>query len=163
MGGSCVPNGGKWEIGPTLITLTDVGKQVFGVEAFVRIPILALLASSHPLQNIQEMHRDHVPQILPGFHLLGSTDVSYNQGMVRFHSPAISPTNISLSDVHIFTVQGHPEFTQPIITKIIEARTMQGVIDEATAADAVRRAGLQNDGVAVVGKAIWGVLGVSGP
>ena len=29
-GSECVPNGGRWEIGPTTIQLTDFGKQFFG-------------------------------------------------------------------------------------------------------------------------------------
>lgn len=30
LGGECLPNGGVWEIGPTQIQLTDIGKQLFG-------------------------------------------------------------------------------------------------------------------------------------
>lgn len=30
LGGECVPNGGIWELGPTPIHLTDIGKQLFG-------------------------------------------------------------------------------------------------------------------------------------
>ncbi|KAJ6600813.1 class I glutamine amidotransferase-like protein [Mycena sp. CBHHK59/15] len=145
MGGSCVPNGGKWEVGPTPVALTSLGKEVFGVDSL----------------NIEEMHRDHVPTVPPTFHLLGSTDVSLNQGMVRFQSTDASPSGISLSDIHIFTVQGHPEFNEPIMTKMVEARSQSGIIDMVTAQDAVRRAAWRNDGVGVVGKTIWGLLGVA--
>ena len=30
LGGECVPNGEVWELGPTQIQLTDIGKQLFG-------------------------------------------------------------------------------------------------------------------------------------
>ena len=36
------------------------------------------------------MHRDHVPAVPPSFHLLGSTAISANQGMVRLY-PGASP------------------------------------------------------------------------
>ncbi|EDQ99850.1 uncharacterized protein LACBIDRAFT_255924, partial [Laccaria bicolor S238N-H82] len=132
LGGECVPNGGRWEVGPMPLDLTDLGKQVFGVESL----------------NVQEMHRDHVPAVPPTFHLLGSTPLSLNQGMA------------TLKDIHIFAVQGHPEFTQPIVDGLVEQRASSGVIDAEAAADAKRRQFWQNDGVPVVGKAIWGILGV---
>jgi GMP synthase-like glutamine amidotransferase len=107
------------------------------------------------------MHRDHVPEVPPTFHLLGSTDVTMNQGMVRFNNSADAPLSpVSLSDINILTVQGHPEFSEPIVTKLVAARTESGLIDPVTSADAVRRANWQNDGVGVVGKAILGVYGV---
>lgn len=146
LGGRCVRNDGKWEVGPTQVTLTGLGKEVFGVESLY----------------IQEMHQDHVPEVPPTFHLLGSTDVAPNQGMVRFRSasPHASPTR--LSDVHIVTVQGHPEFNEPIVSKIVAARAQAGILSAATVADATRRAGGQNDGIGVIGKAILRIYGVAG-
>ncbi|KAF7369045.1 Glutamine amidotransferase type-1 domain-containing protein [Mycena venus] len=144
LGGRCVPND-KWEVGPTPLALTALGKEVFGVESLY----------------IEEMHRDHVPEVPPTFHLLGSTEVSVNQGMVRFHSAAtVPPSPVSLSDIHVFTVQGHPEFNEPIVSKLVDARTASGIIDPVTSVDAVRRAHWQNDGVGVVGKIILGIYGV---
>lgn len=81
-----------------------------------------------------------------------------NQGMVRFTDTDKLPTKLTPADVHIFTVQGHPEFTEPIVSKIIRVRTASGVMDAETAADATRRKDWQNDGV-LIGKAIWKVLG----
>ncbi|KAJ6504230.1 class I glutamine amidotransferase-like protein [Mycena vitilis] len=150
LGGRCVANGGRWEVGPTPIALTTLGKDVFGVDSLY----------------IEEMHQDHVPELPPTFHLLGSTDISPNQGMVKFFnsypSPSSSPapsSPISLADVHIFTVQGHPEFTEPVVSKLVSARTASGVLDAVTSADAVRRANWQNDGMGVVGTAILRVYG----
>ncbi|KAJ7705335.1 class I glutamine amidotransferase-like protein [Mycena rosella] len=144
LGGRCVRNDGKWEVGPTPVALTRLGQDVFGVESLY----------------IQEMHQDVVPEVPPTFHLLGSTDVALNQGMVQFNSAAAPASPVSLSDIHIFTVQGHPEFTEAIMTKMVATRAEQKIIDAATAADAVRRAGWQNDGVGVVAKAILGIYGV---
>lgn len=106
------------------------------------------------------MHRDHVPSVPPEFHLLGSTPVCFNQGMVRFHNTAMSPTSFSLTDIHILTVQGHPEFTKSISSKVIEARSASGILSTETAEDARRREDWRNDGVTIVGRVIWGVLDV---
>ena len=39
LGGECVPNDGKWEVGPTAMQLTAVGKQLFGdLDTVVSIP-----------------------------------------------------------------------------------------------------------------------------
>ncbi|KAK7052321.1 glutamine amidotransferase type-1 domain-containing protein [Favolaschia claudopus] len=156
LGGRCVKNGGKWEVGPTAVALTALGKEVFGVDT---LSVLTASTLETP-QYIEEMHQDHVPEVPPTFHLLGSTVVSVNQGMVRFDSPRESQSPVALSNIHIFTVQGHPEFNEPIVTKLVAARKAQGIIDAATAADATERAYWQNDGVGVVGKAILGVYGV---
>jgi GMP synthase-like glutamine amidotransferase len=104
------------------------------------------------------MHRDHVPEVPSMFHLLGSTSISHNQGMVCFHDAAVSLTSFSLTDIHILTVQGHPEFTKSISSAIIEARTASGVLNAESAEDARRREDWRNDGV-VVGRVIWNILG----
>jgi GMP synthase-like glutamine amidotransferase len=166
LGGRCVPNGDKWEVGPTPISLTTLGKEVFGVDSLVRLPLLLqlVLTLMGHTQYIEEMHRDHVPELPLTFHLLGSTDVSINQGMVRFNSTTIPPSSpVSLSDIHILTVQGHPEFNEPIVSILVDTRSKGGLIDDATAADARRRANWQNDGVGVVAKAILKVFGVISP
>jgi len=36
MGGECVPNNGRWEVGVTPLDLTYIGKKLFGVETLVR-------------------------------------------------------------------------------------------------------------------------------
>ena len=117
------------------------------------------------------MHRDHVPSVLPTFQLLGSTAISFNQGMVRFYSspphtitsptPSTPKPEKQLADIHILTVQGHPEFTELISSAIIAARLKTGVIDAETAEEAETRKGWRNDGVGVVGKTILGVVGVA--
>ncbi|KDQ51913.1 hypothetical protein JAAARDRAFT_40738 [Jaapia argillacea MUCL 33604] len=183
LSGTCVPNSGRWEVGPTSVDLSDVGREVFGVGRF----------------NIEQFHRDHVPSVPPHFEAIGSTGLTPNQGMVLFYrreggtalvreesggsmekgnsgasangntraltngtSKSDTSPRRSLNDIQILTLQGHPEFTDGIVEHIIEARASVGVLDKPTTEDARRRVGegWRNDGVGVIGRVIWGVLGV---
>ena len=38
LGGECVPNDGRWELGPTPLQLTDLGKRIFGSDELVSLP-----------------------------------------------------------------------------------------------------------------------------
>lgn len=118
------------------------------------------------------MHKDHVPTSPPDAHLLGSTDVTPIQGMAIFDpasAPFADPPSVALTSIHVLTVQGHPEFTEPIMNKLLDARV--GLLGETLVNEARLRAGgipgrhhpdgLACDGVGRVGKAIWGVLGVA--
>ncbi|KIK69120.1 hypothetical protein GYMLUDRAFT_35181 [Collybiopsis luxurians FD-317 M1] len=170
LGGACVKNEGRWEVGPTSIRLTDVGAQIFEIGNEL---------------IIQEMHQDHVPSVPKGFHLLASTDVSVNQGMVstigtEYHFtptvesrstisssssslPSDSSPSIPLTDIHIITVQGHPEFTSPIVSKITKHRTKQGILTESLKEDVDRRNEALGDKIHGDGEAIatifWKILG----
>jgi len=142
LGGECVSNS-KWEVAVTEVILTDLGHRIFGV----------------PSINIQQMHRDHVPTIPPLFHLLGSTTMTRNQGMVQFSDPdaRIPVPGGSIPQIHILTLQGHPEFTAGIVKKVIRARSESGVMDKDTAKDGLDRAEDRNDGVDIA-RVIWEVL-----
>ncbi|GJE98213.1 class I glutamine amidotransferase-like protein [Phanerochaete sordida] len=142
LGKDCVPNNGIWEAGLVTIELTETGKQLFG---------------GRDELNIQQMHRDHIPEIPKGCELLASTSVCKNQGFVRF-TPGT--TSRRPKDIQIFTVQGHPEFTEGIVSKVVDLRASTGVIDQPTAQRARERASWRNDGVSVIGKVIWQILGV---
>ena len=107
-------------------------------------------------KSIQQMHRDHVPTVPPSFHLLGSSPVSLNHGMVRFSSGADPST--PLPPIQIITIQGHPEFNESIVTAIIEQRSQSGAISQEAAADAETRRFLKTDGVDIIGKAIWKII-----
>ena len=110
------------------------------------------------MQGIQQMHRDHVPMIPPGFILLGSTAVSPIQGMVLPY-PALDDGAVpSATETHILTVQGHPEFTGPIVEKIIDVRAKRGVIDAERAAKAREDAYKRHDGLGIIAQAIWKVM-----
>ena len=115
------------------------------------------------------MHRDHVPMSPPNAHILGSTDVTANQGMVIF-DPTSAPDldsdmprlSVPLTSIRVLTVQGHPEFTESIMSKVLDARV--GRLGEGLFKEARLRAGgipgrhypdgLASDGAGKVGKVI---------
>ncbi|KAF8549196.1 class I glutamine amidotransferase-like protein [Imleria badia] len=151
LGGSCVQNNGLWEVSVTTVQLTPLGKAIFGSDQL----------------DIQQMHRDHVPTVPPNAHLLGSTDVTPNQGMVLF-DPASVPANLDsdtqsvpLTSIHVLTVQGHPEFTEPIMRIVLDARAERHLLGDELVDDALRRLNDSTDGVDKVGRVIWGMLGVA--
>lgn len=106
------------------------------------------------------MHRDHVPTVLPGFELLGSTDDYHNHGMVRY-IPDASGKLAKLSDIQIITVQGHPEFTKSIVAKVVGFRADKGILTPDIAQDAIKRNELRNDGVEVIARTVWKILGAT--
>lgn len=146
MGGTCVRN--TREVSATKLRLNELGKKVYGVESGVL--------------NLHLMNRDHVPTEPPSFHIIASSNHSPNHGMVRF-SQAESlgdapPLNFRLTDIHILSSQGHPEFTESIMRMLLNA--WQELLGTEVVDYGQSRAGNQNDGIAVVGKAIWGIMGV---
>ena len=103
------------------------------------------------------MHRDHIPEVPEGCELLASSPVCKNQGFIRY---APGTTSRTPKDIQIFTVQGHPEFTEGIVDKVVNLRMSTGVIDKPTGETAKARAKWRNDGVPVIAKVIWKILGV---
>jgi hypothetical protein len=79
--------------------------------------------------------------------------------MVQFADPDILPcvSDVPIPQIHILTLQGHPEFTAAIVKEIIRARSQSGVMDKDTAEDAWGRADGRNDG-GFIGRVIWEVL-----
>ena len=49
----------------------------------------------------------------------------------------------------VITVQGHPEFTEPIVRELLETRREQNIFDEDTYQDALARVMKPQDGVLV--------------
>ncbi|KAG2148213.1 class I glutamine amidotransferase-like protein [Suillus bovinus] len=145
MGGTCVRNT-RFEVSATKLQLTELGKRVYGVES----------------GNIHLMNRDHVPTKPPSFHVLASSSQSPNHGMVLFSEPDSQKdaphSNFCLTDIHILTSQGHPEFTESIMRLLLHMR--RELLGPELVCDGESRAGNQNDGVAIIGKAIWGIMGV---
>ncbi|KAI6026501.1 class I glutamine amidotransferase-like protein [Pisolithus microcarpus] len=143
LGGECTPNDGKWEVAVTTVQLTPLGKSIFGKEEL----------------DVQQLHRDHVPTVPSGCHLLGSTAITPNHGFL----------SVPLTSIRIFTVQGHPEFTPITVHAVLDARAK--ILGELVTRDARARAdglpgkprsdGRACDGVSVVGRTIWGILGVA--
>ncbi|KAG2068625.1 class I glutamine amidotransferase-like protein [Suillus decipiens] len=147
MGGTCVRNT-RFEVSATKLQLTELGKRVYGVESGIL--------------NIHLMNRDHVPTEPPSFLVLSSSSQSPNHGMVLFsqsESKKDAPhSDFRLTDIHILTSQGHPEFTESIMRLLLRVRLE--LLGPELVHDGENRASNQNDGVVVIGKAIWGVMGV---
>jgi hypothetical protein len=73
--------------------------------------------------------------------------------------PALDDGTIpSAAETHILTVQGHPEFTGPIVEKVIDVRAERGVIDAERAAKAREDAYKRHDGLGIIAQAIWKVM-----
>ncbi|KAH6894552.1 class I glutamine amidotransferase-like protein [Thelonectria olida] len=108
-----------WEISVTEVNLTDKGREIFGLNRM----------------RIHQMHRDIVFDFPPESIPLGSNDICAVQGM---YSPG-----------RYITVQGHPEFTEEIITEILFNRRTVGIFNEAEYQDGMRRAPIPHDGVTI--------------
>lgn len=80
--------------------------------------------------------------------------------MVLFSDPdtPLPTPDAPIPPIHILTVQGHPEFTASIVKEIVKVRSESGAMDKETAENALTRADWHNDGVGLIGQAIWRVL-----
>lgn len=67
-------------------------------------------------------------------------------------------TSPSVEETHILTVQGHPEFTGPIVEKIVAVRAERGILDGPRAAKAKADGHNPHDGKGLIGHAIWRVI-----
>ncbi|KAJ1305199.1 hypothetical protein OPQ81_000229 [Rhizoctonia solani] len=144
LGGQCVPNQKGWEVAVYNVRLNEVGEKLFGRKEV----------------RIHQIHRDHVPEthIPPGFEIIGSTPACANQGMILRYPDARD--KIDYEGIHVFTVQGHPEFHESIVSKLVDVRELSGVLNPSVVAEARKRASLQHDGISVIGPVMWGILGV---
>ena len=81
------------------------------------------------------MHRDIVFSYPSGVEPLGSNSICSVQGMyIR---------------KRLIAVQGHPEFSQEIMTEILESRHFSGIFDDAAFAGAMQRVVKPHDGLVV--------------
>ncbi|KPM35446.1 hypothetical protein AK830_g11115 [Neonectria ditissima] len=108
-----------WEVAVTDVDLTAKGKEIFGLDKM----------------RIHQMHRDIVFDFPAGSVPLGSNDICAVQGM---YSPG-----------RYITVQGHPEFTEEIISEILFNRHKAGIFPDDVYEDAMKRAPVAHDGVAI--------------
>ncbi|KAL9709415.1 hypothetical protein Ac2012v2_007151 [Leucoagaricus gongylophorus] len=162
LGSECTPSG-QWEIGPTLIDLSDIGRSIFGVDKL----------------SLQQVHSDHVPveslsnQFASGeLHLVGSTRSTRNQGVIKFYP--VSDNEVKTPrDIHILTLQGHPEFSESMITRIIREHVDDMALStlndywgpkgsnydsEPEDKDETGRRWLKTDGIDIVSRALWRML-----
>ncbi|KAH7338261.1 class I glutamine amidotransferase-like protein [Rhizoctonia solani] len=145
LGGRCVPNEKGWEVGVFDVQLNELGEKIFGCKEL----------------RMHQMHRALVPDthIPSGFEIIGATPACSNQGMVLRYPDA--KNKAGYGGIHVFTLQGHPEFHESIVSKIVDAKEQDGLLNSSEAADGRRRAPLEHDGVAIIGRVMWGILGVS--
>ncbi|KAH7324668.1 class I glutamine amidotransferase-like protein [Stachybotrys elegans] len=115
-----------WEVAVTDVTLTDKGKELFQ------------LGEGKTKMSLQQMHRDIVYEVPEGATLLCSNAICEVQGL---YAPG-----------KYLTVQGHPEFSEDIISEILVNRHRAGIFPDDVFTDAMSRAPIHHDGVAV-GKA----------
>ncbi|KXN85637.1 Putative glutamine amidotransferase-like protein C13C5.04 [Leucoagaricus sp. SymC.cos] len=159
------------EIGPTVIYTTDMGKILYGKEKL----------------ELQQFHQDHVPiESLGDFLMAGEASADYsNQGIVKFYplDPNTDPTaEFKLHErIHILTSQGHPEFTEAIVTEIARQREEKSTITQKTIDDYLGDKGRTSEikpmvttgcgkqwardynGVQVITHAFWKMFGIEHP
>jgi GMP synthase-like glutamine amidotransferase len=51
LGGECVPNNGKWEVGISEVELTELGQQIFGRQVLVKVLRTLKANIAHALEN----------------------------------------------------------------------------------------------------------------
>ena len=88
-----------------------------------------------PPQSIFQMHKDLVYYYPEDVEELGSSGACKVQGM---YIPN-----------RVFTVQGHPEFTDEIVKELLENRHRLGIFGDEIYEEAIRRVGKPQDGVVV--------------
>ncbi|KAK4237794.1 glutamine amidotransferase class-I [Achaetomium macrosporum] len=108
-----------WELSVTELELTEEGKRVFGADSL----------------KIYQTHHDAVLAYPPSVIPLARTELCPTQGM---YVPR-----------RLITVQGHPEFSQFMMTEMLRVRHAAGIIPDGPFEDAMRRATDKHDGVAI--------------
>ncbi|KAL8807947.1 MAG: hypothetical protein Q9182_000413 [Xanthomendoza sp. 2 TL-2023] len=111
-----------WEVSVTDVDLTAEGKSFF---------------EGRDKLSLYQMHKDIVFDYPAGVQPLGSTAQCLVQGM--------------FVPGRVITVQGHPEFTEEILSEILEVRHEQGVFGDEIYREAMARVGRKHDGL-MVGK-----------
>lgn len=128
-GGRVAKNELGWEVGSTEMRLTEEGRK--------------LLHTDKTKMIIMSMHQDHVADVPAGFVVLSSTDICPVQAMLckgatsLSSSPLPSPSAATCR-VPVITIQGHPEYTPPIVAAFLRIRLEKGIfkkefVDEALA------------------------------
>ncbi|KAJ6259926.1 hypothetical protein Dda_5570 [Drechslerella dactyloides] len=117
----CVVNRNEagWEVAPTVLDLSEKGKEIFGQDTL----------------TLHLMNRDIVRSCPSGMTILASTSKTENHG---FYQPDA-----------VFTVQGHPEFEHEITAELLKMRNESKVIPDDTYAEAQQRLDRPHDGILV--------------
>ncbi|PWY96622.1 class I glutamine amidotransferase [Aspergillus sclerotioniger CBS 115572] len=112
-------NTAGWELAVCEVDLTETGKQLFGRDKL----------------RIHQMHQDVAYGYPSEVVSLGASPKCAVQGM---YVPG-----------KLITVQGHPEFRGDIMTELITLRTATGLFSKEQSEDALGRAGIPHDGIAI--------------
>ncbi|KAE8391972.1 class I glutamine amidotransferase-like protein [Aspergillus alliaceus] len=118
-----------WEIAVCDMDLTEPGKKLFGKDKL----------------RIQQMHQDIVFSYPANVVPLGSSPRCAVQGMYLPNK--------------FITVQGHPEFSEFIVTEIVNKRSKLGMFSKAFSEDALARAKLPHDGLDIAAVFLKFLLG----
>ncbi|CAE7200073.1 hypothetical protein CFE70_008009 [Pyrenophora teres f. teres 0-1] len=108
-----------WEIAVMPVQLTAKGKEIFQQDTL----------------SIHQMHKDVVFEYPADVEKLGGSPRCLVQGMYKKGK--------------LISVQGHPEFTEPIVSYLVKMRAEQGIFNEEQAKDALERVGKPHDGVVI--------------
>ncbi|KAK6509035.1 hypothetical protein TWF481_003801 [Arthrobotrys musiformis] len=119
LGGEVGRNVNGWEVAPTVLGVSEVGKKVFGKESL----------------TLHLMNRDIVKTCPADMQVLASSSKTEIHSLYR---PG-----------EILTVQGHPEFDGEVIEELLKMRMESGVIPKDVGEDGIKRAPLPHDGVTV--------------
>jgi GMP synthase-like glutamine amidotransferase len=128
-------NDAGWETAVNDVQLTEKGKEVFGMEKLVCTNPTAKVAPLTPPQRLHQMHRDMVFYYPQGVEELGYSPVCKVQGM---YAPK-----------RLFTVQGHPEFDEEIVTEILKSRHAAGIFNDEDFEAGMERVVKPHDGLVV--------------
>ncbi|EPS39344.1 hypothetical protein H072_6853 [Dactylellina haptotyla CBS 200.50] len=112
-------NEAGWEVAPTVLSLHDKGKEIFGKDTI----------------TLHLMNRDIVRECPNGFQVLAYTPKTEIHSLYKAGE--------------VFTVQGHPEFRPEITGELLKMRNESKIIPDDTYADALQRLDDQHDGVLV--------------
>ncbi|KAF9694680.1 hypothetical protein EKO04_007570 [Ascochyta lentis] len=108
-----------WEISVLPVELTAKGKEVFQQDTLA----------------IHQMHKDIVFEYPEGVEKLGASPRCLTQGMYQ--------------KGRLISVQGHPEFHEGIVSRLVKMRNQQGIFEDEQARDALSRVSDKHDGVVI--------------
>ncbi|KAG0331820.1 hypothetical protein BG004_001493 [Podila humilis] len=124
-GAKVAKNTRGWEIGWTPTELTAKGQKFWG----------------DSIMRIHELHQDIVYDLPQDFTLLASTEHTTVQSMIS-------------NDGRIVSVQGHPEFTTPVMKEFIVVRTANGTFPNELSTAALKVINNELDRVKIAAKVL---------
>ncbi|KAK9702289.1 hypothetical protein K7432_011317 [Basidiobolus ranarum] len=131
MGGTVAKNKKGWEIGLTEVQLNTAGKK--------------LLKTNRDSLKLQQVHQDIVTYSPPGLEVLCSSNLCEVQAMLKPN--------------HIFTIQGHPEFTPSIVEEITRFKEKAGSLSPELANEVYQQLNVSDDSIWLAKKIMEFMMG----